>query len=125
VSGADNGFKFALDQFLDRREKLGKEFHGVPNFMKHADWDPDGWLENLSAKSAYLTLALAIILWTALGEAETALMTSFWQLSNPLLPGHKAEGGLKFIQQRKDELVINLSDQDTERLRNILNMPSS
>jgi hypothetical protein len=55
--GHNNALKFALERFLDRREKLGAEFHDIPNSMKHADRKPDGWLEDHSPKSAYLTLA--------------------------------------------------------------------
>jgi hypothetical protein len=82
--GHNNALKFVLERFLGRREKLGAEFHDIPNSMKHADRKPDGWLEDHSPKSAYLTLALAIILWSALGETETEMMAEFWRLDNPL-----------------------------------------
>jgi len=84
----DNALKFALERFLDRREKLGAEFHDIPNSMKHADRKPDGWLEDHSPKSAYLTLALATILWSALGETETA------------------RSGLEALMARADELHV-------------------
>jgi len=102
----DDALKFALERFLDRREKLGAEFHDIPNSMKHADRKPDGWLEDHSPKSAYLTLALAIILWSALGETETEMMAEFWRLDNPLLPDFKARSGLEALMARADELHV-------------------
>jgi|SRR6516162_9722878 hypothetical protein len=50
----DGALVFMLDRFLDRREKLGAEFHDIPSSMKHADKDPDGWLEDHTPKTAYL-----------------------------------------------------------------------
>jgi hypothetical protein len=40
-------------------------------------------------------LALALILWSALGETETEMMAEFWRLDNPLLPDFKARSGLE------------------------------
>ena len=121
----DNALKFALERFLDRREKLSAEFHDIPNSMKHADRKPDGWLEDHSPKSAYLTLALAVILWTALGETETDMMSEFWKLDNPLLPGFKARSGLEAIKARAGEVHVQPGPRTFAEVAQIINRPST
>jgi hypothetical protein len=121
----DGALVFMLDRFLDRREKLGREFHDIPNSMKHADKEPDGWLEQHTPKSAYLTLALTIILWTALGEIETAMMAEFWTLDSPLLPDHKAAGGLEYLLGRAGEFHVEPGPRTLSEIGRILNLTSS
>ena len=121
----DGAVVFILDRFLDRREKLGAEFHDIPNSMKHADKDPDGWLEHHTPKTAYLTLALTIILWTALGETETDMMAEFWTLDNPLLPGFKARSGLEAIKARAGEVHVQPGPRTFAEVEQIITLPST
>jgi hypothetical protein len=54
-----------LDILRDRASKMWREFRGVPNFLKHANSDPNGMLAAHTPDTAHLTLALAILLWNA------------------------------------------------------------
>jgi hypothetical protein len=78
-------------------EKL--EFRKVSNYLKHADSDPEDILKKHDEKHTYITLALAIRLWTERGQKETVEMRSFSVLPNPFKPEHRASETLKYVRQ--------------------------
>ena len=71
----------------DQTSKMGKVFRDVPNFLKHADRDPEGMLQHHSPDTVHLTLAFACRLWVELGNQETELMQKFAQLPDPYRQG--------------------------------------
>ncbi len=58
------------------------------NFLKHADKDPDGVLENVDEMINDLTLFLACILYNDLGHQSTPEMASFMIWYSGIHPGH-------------------------------------
>jgi hypothetical protein len=80
---------------LEKSLELGK----VPNFSKHRQGDPDAILEEHSAKSVHLTIALAIMLWKEHGKAETEAMQQFSALPDPYKPGYRASHTLKIAAE--------------------------
>ena len=99
--------KHVLDVLLDQSSKMGRELRAVPNFLKHADRDPDGMLAAHSPDAVHLTLAFAIRLWIELGNQETDVMQKFMQLPDPYQAGKRASKFVKFAQERPV-----LSEQD-------------
>ena len=83
-----------LRQF-EKSEQLGK----VPNYLKHADKRPQAILKKHSETHTYITLALAIRLWTERGQPETSEMRAFSALPNPFKPSHRASEALTFARQ--------------------------
>ena len=87
-----------LDILLDQSSKMGRAFKDVPNFLKHADRDPEGMLAAHSPDTVHLTLSLAIRLWVELGNQETEAMQKFMQLPDPYKPGYRASAFVQFAQ---------------------------
>ena len=86
-----------------RREVLGKfevsqKFGEVPNFLKHADRDPEYVLNAHSRLSVDLTVAFAIRLWEEHGREKTSYMLAFSELNDPYKPGHQASEALKLVR---------------------------
>jgi hypothetical protein len=86
-----------------KREVLGKfevsqKFGVVPNFLKHADRDPEYVLIAHSKGSVHLTLAFAIRLWEEHGREKTSYMLAFSELNDPFKPGHQASEALKLVR---------------------------
>ncbi len=100
------------------------KFAEVPNFLKHADYDPEGMLDAHSPETTHLTVALAIRLLKELGREETPMTLAFSKLPDPYEPAHRASEGLKFLRDSPP-----LSDQDPATrladLQKILNSPST
>jgi hypothetical protein len=88
-----------LAVLLDKSSKMGRAFSDVPNFLKHANWDPDGMLAAHSPNSVHLTLAFAVRLWIELGGEETPNMREFAKLPDPYKPGYRASEFVKFLQE--------------------------
>ena len=74
------------------------EFRKVPNYLKHADSDPGDILKKHDEKHTYITLALAIRLWTERGQPETSPMRVFSALPDPFKPDHRASETLKYVK---------------------------
>ena len=86
-----------------KREVLSKfeglqKFGEVPNFLKHADRDPEYVLIAHSKKSVHLTLAFAIRLWEEHGREKTSYMVAFSELSDPFRPGQQAGETLNLVR---------------------------
>jgi hypothetical protein len=69
---------------LKKTLKLGK----VPAFFRHAG-EPNAFLPEHSADTAYLTIALAIRLWQEHGQQPTDTMRAFGKRPNPYEPGYR------------------------------------
>src|SRR5262249_10185230 len=82
-----------------RRFEKSQKFGKVPNFLKHADKRPQAILKKHSEKSTYITIALAIRLWTERGQPETPEMLTFSALPDPFKPGHKASETLRYVRE--------------------------
>jgi len=98
---------------LDQTSKMGRQFREVPNFLKHADRDPEGLLAAHSPDTVHLTLALAIRLWVELGNHETEAMQKFMQLPDPYTPGYRASAFVQFSNERP----VTEQDEDAWRRR--------
>ena len=86
-----------------KREVLSKfevsqKFGEVPNFLKHADRDPEYVLIAHSKGSVHLTLAFAIRLWEEHGREKTSYMLAFSELNDPFRPGHQASEQLRLVR---------------------------
>ena len=86
-----------------RREVLGKfevsqKFGEVPNFLKHADRDPEYVLNAHSRLSVDLTVAFAIRLWEEHGREKTSYMLAFSELDDPFKPGYQASETLELLR---------------------------
>ena len=79
-----------LAVLLNQSSKMGRDFSSVPNFLKHADRDPEGMLTAHSADSVHLTLAFSVRLWVELGGTKTPDMEAFAKLPDPYKPGYRA-----------------------------------
>ena len=110
--------KEVLDAIID-----DAEFAKHPNFLKHADRDPEGMLNAHSPETTHLTVALAIWLWKELEGNETPEMIAFSQLPDPYKAEHKASECLKYFQGS----ALAEQDEDAKRshLQRILNSPST
>jgi hypothetical protein len=93
---------------------MGRDFSGVPNFLKHADRDPEGLLAAHSANSVHLTLAFAVRLWVELGGEKTPDMEAFVKLPDPYKPGYRASEFVRFLQ---DTPVLSEQDEAAWRER--------
>jgi hypothetical protein len=87
-----------LDVLYDQSSKMGRDFSDVPNFLKHAERDPDAMLAEHSAKTVHLTLAFAVRLWIELGNQPTSEMQEFARLPDPYKPGYRASELVKLAQ---------------------------
>ncbi len=103
-----------LAVLLNQTSKMGRNFSGVPNFLKHADRDPEEMLAAHSANSVHLTLAFAVRLWVELGGEKTLDMQEFAKLPDPYKPGYRASEFLKFLQ---DGSVLSEQDEAAWRSR--------
>jgi hypothetical protein len=103
-----------LAVLLNQSSKMGREFSGVPNFLKHADRDPEGMLAAHSPSTVHLTLAFAIRLWVELGGQETPEMQEFAELPDPYKPGYRASEFVRFLQERP---VLSEQDEAVWRAR--------
>ena len=81
-----------------RRFEKSHKLDKVPNFLKHADKRPQAILKKHDEKSTYITLALAIRLWTERGQKETDEMRRFSALPDPFKPEHRASEMLKYVR---------------------------
>ena len=86
-----------------KREVLSKfevsqKFGEVPNFLKHADRNPEYVLIAHSKGSVHLTLAFAIRLWEEHGREKTSYMLAFSELNDPFKPGQQASEALKLVR---------------------------
>ncbi len=86
-----------------KREVLSKfevsqKFGEVPNFLKHADRNPEYVLIAHSKGSVHLTLAFAIRLWEEHGREKTSYMLAFSELNDPFKPGYQASETLKLLR---------------------------
>ena len=92
------------DLFGSQKAEVLRKFEGsqkfgeVPNFLKHADRDPDYVLNAHSKTSVVLTLAFAIRLWEEHGREKTPEMIAFSEVNDPFKPGHRASESLRFVQ---------------------------
>lgn len=91
-----------LDILQDRVSKMWQEFRGVPNFLKHANSDPDGMLAAHTPDTAHLTLVLAILLWVELGNQPTEAMQGVIALPSPYMPGYRASAFVELAQEPPD-----------------------
>ena len=87
-----------------KREVLSKfevsqKFGEVPNFLKHADRDPEYVLIAHSRGSVHLTLAFAIRLWEEHGREKTSYMLALSELNDPFKPGHQASEALQSVRR--------------------------
>lgn len=82
----------------DKSSKMGRDFSDVPNFLKHADRDPDAMLAQHSPTTVHLTLAFANRLWRELGNERTPAMQDFDKLPDPYKPGYRHSELTKFAQ---------------------------
>ena len=85
-----------------KREVLGKfevlqKFGEVPNFLKHADRDPEHVLNAHSRLSVNLTIAFAIRLWEEHGR-EDLLHACLSELDDPFKPGYQASEKTKLVR---------------------------
>jgi hypothetical protein len=78
--------------------EVSQKFGEVPNFLKHADRDPEYVLKAHSRGSVRLTLAFAIRLWEEHGREKTPCMVGFSELDDPFKPGHQASETLKLVR---------------------------
>ena len=81
-----------------RKFEGSQRFGEVPNFVKHADRDPDYILNARSKLSGHLTLAFAIRLWEEHGREKTPEMNAFSEAVDPFKPGHRSNESLRFVQ---------------------------
>jgi hypothetical protein len=86
-----------------KREVLGKfevsqKFGEVPNFLKHADRDPEHVLNAHSRLSVNLTVAFAIRLWEEHGREKTTYMIAFSELDDPFKPAYQASETLRLVR---------------------------
>ena len=81
-----------------RKFEGSQRFGEVPNFVKHADRDPDYILNACSKLSGHLTLAFAIRLWEEHGREKTPEMNAFSEAVDPFKPGHRSNESLRFVQ---------------------------
>jgi hypothetical protein len=95
---------FLRDLFGNQKTEVLRKFKGsqrfgeVPNFLKHADRDPDYILNARSKLSVHLTLAFAIRLWEEHGREKTPEMNAFSEAVDPFKPGHRASESLRFVR---------------------------
>ena len=82
-----------------RKFEASQEFGKVPNFLKHADRDPEYVLTFHSKQSVRITLAFAIRLWEEHGRGKTGYMLAFSELDDPFEPKYMASETLKFVQR--------------------------
>jgi hypothetical protein len=99
-----------------KAEVLGKfegsqRFGEVPNFLKHADRDPDYILSARSKMSVHLTLAFAIQLWEEHGREKTPEMSAFSEAVDPFKAGHRASESLRFAQHSQ---ILDSDAAETE-----------
>jgi hypothetical protein len=80
-----------------RKFEGSQRFGEVPNFLKHADRDPDYVLNARSKLSGHLTLAFAIRLWEEHGHEKTPEMIAFSEVVDPFKPDHRASEILRFV----------------------------
>jgi hypothetical protein len=99
VRHRDHPMNDVLDILQDRASKMWREFRGVPNFLKHADTDPDGMLMAHTPDTAHLTLALGVLLWVELRNQPTEAMQKVIALPNPYMTGYRASAFLKLAQE--------------------------
>jgi hypothetical protein len=81
-----------------RKFEVSQKFGEVPNFLKHADRNPEYVLNAHSRRSVHLTLAFAIRLWEEHGHEKTSHMLAFSELDDPFKPGHQASESLKLVR---------------------------
>ena len=80
---------FLRDLFGNQKAEVLRKFEGsqgfgeVPNFLRHADRDPDYVLSARSKRSGHLTLAFAIRLWEEHGREKTPEMNAFSEVVDP------------------------------------------
>jgi hypothetical protein len=127
-----HAMRFALDTII---ETMGwDKLTHVPNFLKHADRDPDAFLAEHSDKSAHITLLFAVLLDAANGGEETPYMRSFVKLDDPYMEGYKLKKIVEYFSAHRNEPRFRqgshpLSDEDKARLRTeltpILTAPST
>src|SRR5262245_19997574 len=78
--------------------EVSQKFGEIPNFLKHADRDPEYVLNAHSRGSVHLTLAFAIRLWEEHGHKKTAYMLVFSELDDPFKPAYQASETLKLVR---------------------------
>ena len=92
--------RFALDTII---ETMGwDKFTLVPNFLKHADEDPDAFLAEHSDKSAHLTLLFAVLLYAANGGEATPYMRSFVESDDPYMEGYKLKKIVEYFRAHRN-----------------------
>jgi len=104
------GPTMAMLRKLEKNLDLGN----VPNFLKHAETDPARILKEHSAKTAHLTIALALMLWKEHGQAETALMKQFWTMPDPHKPVYRHSpvfrmAGMGTLREARRKYAVTLS----------------
>jgi hypothetical protein len=72
-------FDLSRDVDIDRaiREVGWSSFVSVPNFLKHADKDPDDVLRAHTPKDTWLTLGLGVVLYNKIAGRKTCEMWAF------------------------------------------------
>jgi len=115
------------DLFGSQTADVLREFEGsqnfgeVPNFLKHADRDPDYVLSAHSKKSVHLTLAFAIRLWQEHGREKTPEMIAFLEVDDPFRPGYRASESLKFVRHGA---ILDEHSAETE-IQRLMTRPST
>ena len=102
-------------EVLSKFEGLQK-FGEVPNFLKHADRDPEYVLIAHSKKSVHLTLAFAIRLWEEHGREKTSYMLAFSELNDPFRPGQQAGETLNLVPTRPNHRPESDADRRFQRI---------
>jgi hypothetical protein len=101
-----------------RKFKASQKFGTLPNFLKHADRDPDYVLNTHSKISVHLTLALAIRLWEEHGRKKTPEMIAFSDVIDPFKPGYKSSETLAFVRHSAI-LDPDMVDMELQRMASL------
>ena len=109
-----------------KREVLGKfevsqKFGEIPNFLKHADRDPEYVLNAHSRLSVNLTVAFAIRLWVEHGREKTSYMVGYSELDDPFKPGHQASERTQISAAWPHHRPKRGADRDSKDINSWLN----
>jgi hypothetical protein len=83
----------------------------VPEFLKHAEDDPNALLKEHSPKTAHLTIALAIRLWKEHGQEVSEAMRDFCKRPDPYQTGYRHGAALEVVQHHPLQELGNIVTQ--------------
>jgi hypothetical protein len=114
-----HAIRVALENIIETME--WSKFTRVPNFLKHADRDPEGLLDDHSEESVYITIVFATLLYVANGGHETPDMLSFLERDDPFEKGYRLNKVVEYFREHREERRFRqpgpISEQDEALLK--------